>query len=52
MEIPLSLIHKIRTNSKPINRPQTPKAPYNYDTEVVFINPIDKNSLAGNTFNT
>jgi hypothetical protein len=37
MEIPLSLIRQNKEYVKPINRPQTPKAPYNYDTEeVVF----------------
>ena len=49
MEIPLSLVRQNKeVVAKPINRPQTPKAPYNYTTEeVVFINPIDKNTLAG-----
>lgn len=47
MEIPLTLARQNET-VKPVNRPQTPKPPFDYTTdEVSFINPIDKNSLAG-----
>jgi dipeptidyl aminopeptidase/acylaminoacyl peptidase len=47
MEIPMTLARQNET-IKPLNRPQTPKAPFDYATEEVsFLNPIDKNTLAG-----
>lgn len=44
---PLNLERK--TSEGPVlNRPQTPKAPFSYNNEeVTFVNPIDKNTLAG-----
>ncbi|SHG57974.1 hypothetical protein SAMN05444372_107144 [Flavobacterium micromati] len=49
MEIPLSLIRQNKeVVVKPINRPQSPKAPFKYNIEEVsFVNPTDKNTLAG-----
>lgn len=47
MEIPMSLARQSEI-VKPLNRPQTPKAPFDYATEEVsYLNPIDKNTLAG-----
>jgi pimeloyl-ACP methyl ester carboxylesterase len=47
MEFPMTLSRQTDT-AKLSNRPQTPKAPFDYSTEEVsFINPIDKNTLAG-----
>ena len=47
MGIPLVLSRKKEGESK-LNRPQTPKAPFDYTSEdVTFINPIDLNTLAG-----
>lgn len=49
MEMPL-LLSKMEEGdtSHELKRPQTPKAPYNYNTEEVsFVNPTDKNTLAG-----
>lgn len=43
MNLPLVLSRK-----KEANRPQTPKAPFDYEIqEVIFVNPIDLNTLAG-----
>lgn len=47
MGIPLVLSRKKEGETK-LNRPQTPKAPFDYNSEdVTFINPIDLNTLAG-----
>lgn len=47
MGIPLVLSRKKEGETKP-NRPQTPKAPFDYNIEEVsFKNPIDLNTLAG-----
>ena len=47
MGIPLVLSRKKEGETK-LNRPQTPKAPFDYTSEdVTFINPIDLNTLAG-----
>lgn len=48
MQLPLNLEKNDNQKSYSFNRPQTPKGPFNYKTEEVsFINPIDKNTLAG-----
>ena len=48
MELPLNMARNVEENMFVLNRPQTPKAPFNYPTEEVsFENPIDKNMLAG-----
>lgn len=48
MEIPLVLDKNQTKKEYTFNRPQTPKEPFNYKTEEVsFVNPIDKNTLAG-----
>lgn len=48
MEIPLVLEKNQTKKEYSFNRPQTPKEPFNYKTEEVsFVNPIDKNTLAG-----
>lgn len=45
--IPLNLTRK-KEGESVLKRPQTPKAPFNYKIEeVTFINPTDKNTLAG-----
>ena len=47
MGIPLVLSRKKEGETK-LNRPQTPKAPFDYEIEeVTFVNPIDLNTLAG-----
>ena len=49
MELPL-VLSKIKGDAaaSQLNRPQTPKAPFTYkNEEVTFINPSDKNTLAG-----
>ncbi len=47
LNLPLILTRK-KDGETVINRPQTPKPPFNYDTEEVsFENPADKNILAG-----
>ncbi|OOV28672.1 hypothetical protein BXU11_01600 [Flavobacterium sp. LM5] len=49
MELPL-ILSKIKGDelAPKLNRPQTPKAPFTYKTEeVTFVNPSDKNTLAG-----
>lgn len=47
MSLPLVLLRKKEGETKP-NRPQTPKAPFDYNIEEVsFKNPIDLNTLAG-----
>jgi hypothetical protein len=52
MEIPMTLARQNET-IKPLNRPQTPKAPFDYTTEEVsFQNIIDKKYLSRNAFNT
>lgn len=44
--VPLTFVPN--TENFVINRPQTPKPPFNYDTEdISFQNPKDKNTLAG-----
>jgi pimeloyl-ACP methyl ester carboxylesterase len=49
MEIPLVFVKQNGNEvTEKVKRPQTPKSPYNYDTEDVrFINSTDKNTLAG-----
>lgn len=49
MELPL-VLSKIKSDAaaSQLNRPQTPKAPFTFkNEEVTFINPSDKNTLAG-----
>ncbi|MDQ1161064.1 pimeloyl-ACP methyl ester carboxylesterase [Chryseobacterium sp. SORGH_AS 447] len=47
MQLPLTFTPNTE-NGSGLNRPQTPKPPFNYDTEdVSFQNPTDKNTLAG-----
>jgi len=47
MEFPMTLSRQTET-VKLVNRPQSPVAPFNYQTEEVsFVNSIDKNTLAG-----
>ena len=48
MEFPLILQKNQTQRDYTYNRPQLPKTPFNYNIEEVsFINPIDKNTLAG-----
>lgn len=48
MQLPLTFSKSDKEESFAFNRPQEPKAPFNYDTEeVTFVNPTDKNTLAG-----
>ena len=52
MELPL-VLSKIKGDAaaSQLNRPQTPKAPFTYkNEEVTFINPSDKNTLAGTLY--
>ena len=47
MEFPMTLSRQTET-AKLVNRPQSPKGPFTYEIEEVsFVNPIDKNTLAG-----
>lgn len=47
MDLPLVLSRKKDGETK-LNRPQTPKAPFDYEMEeITFVNPIDLNTLAG-----
>ncbi len=47
MQLPL-VLEKTENKDFTFNRPQTPKPPFDYQTkEVTFVNPIDKNTLAG-----
>lgn len=47
-ELPLNLEKNQSQKEYNFNRPQTPKSPFDYKTEdVSFINPVDKNTLAG-----
>lgn len=47
MSLPLTLTRK-KDGESVLNRPQTPKPPFNYGIEdITFINPVDKNTLAG-----
>ena len=48
MQLPLTFVKSTGENKTVFNRPQTPKEPFDYKTEeVTFVNPIDKNTLAG-----
>ncbi|MEN9487138.1 MAG: hypothetical protein RIR56_826 [Bacteroidota bacterium] len=48
MQLPLTFAKLTGENSSFFNRPQTPKEPFDYKTEeVTFVNPTDKNTLAG-----
>ena len=48
MHLPLTFVKSTGENKTVFNRPQTPKEPFDYKTEeVTFVNPIDKNTLAG-----
>jgi hypothetical protein len=48
MSLPLTFETLIGEEKVNFNRPQTPKPPFDYKTEeVTFVNPIDKNTLAG-----
>lgn len=48
MELPLILERNQGQKDYTFNRPQMPKGPFNYAIEEVsFVNPIDKNTLAG-----
>ena len=48
MELPLILEKNQGQKEYTFNRPQMPKGPFNYTIEEVsFVNPIDKNTLAG-----
>lgn len=48
MQLPLIFTKFEKQENYTFNRPQEPKPPFNYDTEdVLFENPIDKNTLAG-----
>ena len=48
MQLPLTFVKSTGENKTVSNRPQTPKEPFDYKTEeVTFVNPIDKNTLAG-----
>lgn len=47
-ELPLKLSRSSGEQKHTFNRPQTPKEPLGYPTEeVTFVNPIEKNTLAG-----
>lgn len=48
MELPLNFSKSETEENYSFNRPQTPKPPFDYNTEeVLFTNPIDKNTLGG-----
>ena len=48
MQLPLTFVKSTGENKTVFNRPQTPKEPFDYKTEeVTFVNPNDKNTLAG-----
>lgn len=48
MSLPLTFETLIGEEKVSFNRPQTPKPPFDYKTEeVTFVNPVDKNTLAG-----
>lgn len=48
MELPLILERNNKATNYSFNRPQTPKAPFDYTTEEVsFVNLLDHNTLAG-----
>lgn len=48
MQLALTFVKLTGENKTVFNRPQTPKEPFDYKTEeVTFVNPIDKNTLAG-----
>ena len=48
MQLPLTFVKSTGENKTVFNRPQTPKELFDYKTEeVTFVNPIDKNTLAG-----
>ena len=48
MQLTLTFVKSTGENKTVFNRPQTPKEPFDYKTEeVTFVNPTDKNTLAG-----